>query len=211
MVLIVFLLLPGILPSSWTFTQQLMNLTNPGIIIVIISAGLILRKKDGKHYIHFPEIARTGISWEMIIMLAAAYTIGSYLATEQTGFNSTLITFVQPMFEGKGSFFFYVVVLVITLLLTNILDNAVVGFAITPIAYNIAIAIGANPVLAVVIVVYFCELGFLFPASSASGALIHSNDKWISKKYVFSYAFIAITQSILAGIAFFLPLGLLIF
>ena len=179
--LFVFAEIPGAVGST------IKSLGNIGITSIVVAAALIIRRKDGSPYLKFKEISKD-ISWELLFMVATVMFIAGSMTDERIGVVAFLSKVLVPIFEGKSLFTFSAVILLIAVIGTNFVDNSVIGFVITPLAFTLSVGMGYAPAIVFVPLVQAACYGLLLPASSPTGAILHSNIDWLYKKDIFKLA-----------------------
>ena len=115
-------------------------------------------------------------------MIVAALFIANQLTNAETGISTWAVQTMTPMFNSLGEVGFLVVLAIITVILTNIGNNLAMGFtllSIVSIMYNAGMAF--NPMVAATLITILCLFGFMFPASSIGGAIIHASE-WTHQK-----------------------------
>ncbi len=184
--LIVFLLIPSILPDSLVLTQffNAMGLQNKLILIFIIISFIRI---DSKPVFNFAELAVKGVNWNMIIMTMSIMAFVSLLALPATGISAFLAKILTPVFSNISLITFFIITVIITVFVTNFTINMVVAM----IMMTVTIPIGANwgipPEQIVYLVTICCTIAFILPAGSPAGMLLFSNVNWIKATDTYKY------------------------
>lgn len=114
--------------------------------------------------------AHEAIDWPIIILLGAMIPVGT--AFETTGAADQLTSFVAGVGEGSHPMVMLGVILVFTMILTEVLNNAATVVIMSPVAYSLAQSLGLNadPFLMAVAVGASCD--FLSPIGHQSNTLV---------------------------------------
>ena len=110
------------------------------------------------------------IDWPIIVLLGAMIPISS--ALETTGSSQLLATIMVNMTQGLPNWLILAIIMIITMCLSDIINNAATALIMAPIASGIAISLGVNidPFLMAVAVGASCA--FLTPIGHQCNALI---------------------------------------
>jgi di/tricarboxylate transporter len=208
--LIVLTVLPSCLPTCGVKTF-LSKFGTTAIVLLIISAVTFVRDKDGKPIFTFKQLADAGIFWNMVFMVGTAITMGGALSSAGTGFTTSLMNLFTPVFAGKSPVVFCIAICLITLVLTNIINNAVAGAIMVPVMYSFASQIGANPLMLTALICFVSDIGLMLPCASPSGAMLYSNKEWLATKDVVKYSLLGIIAMAITAICVGIPVGTLIF
>lgn len=206
---IVLLLLPGFLPKTWIVTQKMLSLGPCGTVILLFAVlGII--QVDGHSLVNFRDLAYQKITWELVFLCAVALTISPLLTNADTGITTLLFKFLNPLFLGKSSIVFIILLCLLTVVLTNVANNGVIGVIMVNLSCMYVLNYNINPAVAVIIICYCSNIAFLLPASSMFGAVAHGNKDWLSAKDIYVYAvFVAAVGIILPAFVGY-PLALVL-
>ncbi|MDO6783745.1 SLC13 family permease [Neptunomonas phycophila] len=110
------------------------------------------------------------IDWPVIILLSAMIPVGS--ALQSTGLTELLATQVLTLTQGLPVYLIIGLVLVVTMFLSDIINNAATAVIMAPLAYGIAMGLGvsADPFFMAVAVGASCA--FLTPIGHQSNTLV---------------------------------------
>ena len=110
------------------------------------------------------------IDWPIIVLLGAMIPISNALQT--TGSSELLATFVVDMTQNLPNWSILAIIMIITMCLSDLINNAATALIMAPIASGIAISLGVNidPFLMAVAVGASCA--FLTPIGHQCNALI---------------------------------------
>lgn len=195
--LFVYMVVPSLLPAG-ALRVFLEGLGLTPFVLALIGVAVMVRGRDGLPLFSFGELARRGLQWPMIFMIATAVFMGIALSSEGTGFTATMVGLFSPLLAGTGPFAFCVMVIVVASVVTNLLSNAVTSAVTIPVMYPFAVALGIDPIVPVALIIHATEMGLLLPCSSPNGALLYGNQEWLSTRDVVSQSLIAIVTTIAA-------------
>ena len=122
------------------------------------------------------------IDWPIIVLLAAMIPLGT--ALESTGATALLVSNIAVLGKTTGPVFMLVIILIITMTLSDVMNNAATAVVTAPIAYGIAneLNVNSDPFLMAVAVGASCA--FLTPIGHQNNTLIlgpggyHFGDYW---------------------------------
>jgi sodium-dependent dicarboxylate transporter 2/3/5 len=204
-------ILPAVLPANWGITTALNRLTLVGIACIVLVTVLFRRSDKGKDLYTFGDLSKSANVWNFISMIAVAATFGSALSSESVGFFTLFGDLFRNILEGRSPYIFAVILCIATCLLTNIISNAVTMALMTPLAITLSVAMDANPVPVVLMVIFSAATGFILPSSSTAGAILNANLEWTNIKDIVAYGGVALFAFVLACSVFGLPFAGLIY
>jgi di/tricarboxylate transporter len=110
------------------------------------------------------------IDWPIVVLLGAMIPVSNALQT--TGSSQLLATFIVDMTQNLPSWSILAIVMIVTMCLSDVINNAATALIMAPIASGIAMSLGANidPFLMAVAVGASCA--FLTPIGHQCNALI---------------------------------------
>ena len=140
----------GLLPAAAAFTL--------GVI-----ASMLLRTVP-------PRQVYTAIDWPVIVLLAALIPIAG--AMQETGAAALLARFLVETVAQGNAIAALVVVMVVTMFLSDVMNNAATAAVICPIALGIAAALGVNPDSFLMAVAIGASCAFLTPIGHQNNTII---------------------------------------
>ena len=195
--LFVYMVVPSLLPAG-PLRELLTSLGLTPFVLLLIGVAVMVRGRDGRRFFEFGELARQGLQWPMIFMIATAVFMGIALSSEGMGFTVTMVDLFSPLLAGTSAFAFCAMVVIVSSVVTNLLSNAVTTAIIIPVMYPFAVALGIDPLVPVVLIIHATEMGLLLPCSSPNGALLYGNQTWLDARDVVSQSLIAIITTVVA-------------
>lgn len=207
--LIALLILPSILPPAMFVSKVLAALTGTGVVILIVLITCFV-KVDGKPLMNFKKMENMGVTWGIVLLLAAVQPVSAALTSKATGFTPFLLSILDPVFGGISPLFFLIIMCVISVIITNFCNNGAVVVALMPIAYTYSMAVGLNPAITAIMVTMAAHIAFMTPAASASAALLHGNE-WINTNAILKIGSFMLILSCLAVLIVGVIIGNIIF
>lgn len=201
-VLIIILFLPTIL-SGTGIAAALNKVGTTGIVALIIAAMLVIRE-DGKPVFTMKEIVYSGVSWDMMFMMAAAFALGAALQSADCGVTAAIGAVLSPLFVNLQPMVFFILFTAAMLLITACINNTVTAFIMLPIMISYAQQTDISllvPMFASVISV--CLAGFLMPSGSPAGALLYGNRELLNPKQVVTYSLLTMLIIFIVAVAAF--------
>ena len=174
-----------LLPSSWPVIAFLQNITQAGWFTMVLTAAVILRV-EGEPLIDFPEIAKTGVNWSIIMMCTSIIPVAYALTSEGTGVGTLLNNVIAPVVSGMPAGLFLVAVIALMIVLANLAGNMAVGVVMITTILPLSGNFYYPPSLIGMAMILVASLGFYLPGSSGMAPFLHSNP-WIRSKDVYTY------------------------
>ena len=205
-VMIVLMILPSCIPNTGV-AAFLNTIGTNAIVLLLVCVAIFLRDRQGKPLFTFKELADKGVLWPMLFMVSTAMTVGTALASDATGVRDAFASLLMPLFEGRSPYFFACVYAIAALVITNFINNAVVGAVMIPIMYTISSSVGVNPLAMTALIAVTSNIGLILPCASPLGALLNGNKDWISQKAIVGQSCVAILATAIATVAVGVPIA----
>ena len=141
-----------------------------------------------------------------MILLATAMTLAAAIGGE-TGIKEMFQQILGPILNGHGTMLFFALVIIIGTILTNIINNVVVGLILMPIICSFSITLGFPPEILTVAICLLMNVTFFLPSGSPVAAFLHGNSQWVSSIEVQKYSVLYILLMLLWAIVVCLTLG----
>jgi len=180
-----------------------------GVILITIVAMLLV-KVDGQPLSTIESMGKN-VMWDMMLVVAAAMLIANCMTSGDTGVNALLSKYAVPLLAGRSEIAFMLILAVVSLVLTNLLNNTVVMLIFIAVAGQFyASGIITNAPAALMVINIATMLGFYTPGSSAYGAMIHGAELSTSAQ-VYKYGAVALVLILLALALVMVPLCSILF
>ena len=138
-------------------------LTPPVALVACAVAMVLTRLLDA------PEAYRA-IDWSVIVLLAAMIPVGQ--ALESTGGAALIAGQILDVAAGQAPWVALTIILVGSMLLSNVVNNAAAAVLVAPIALGISAQLGLSPDAALMAVAVGTSCAFLTPIGHQSNALV---------------------------------------
>jgi di/tricarboxylate transporter len=111
-----------------------------------------------------------GVDWPVVILLGAMIPLGA--ALETTGTTSLLVDGILSVTGDLSPAVIVALILIITMTVSDVLNNAATAILMAPIAYSIAVSLQLNPDAFLMAVAVGASCAFLTPIGHQNNALI---------------------------------------
>ncbi len=111
-----------------------------------------------------------GVDWAVVVLLGAMIPLGA--ALETTGTTTLLVSGILAVAGDLSPVLLIAMILVITMTVSDLLNNAATAILMAPIAYNIALSLNLNPDAFLMAVAVGASCAFLTPIGHQNNALI---------------------------------------
>lgn len=207
---LLLLLIPGCFPASWPFIVWLNRIGIAGMA-VFCTVLFTLIPVEGEPLLDFSKVARSGMNWPITFMVAVLMMMTSLLMNDATGIKGFLIAAMQPILAHCSGFMLLVILLVIGIVLTNFMNNMVVGFMLIPILVAVSGTIEVNVTAGVLMILVACNAAYLTPAASPAAAMLFAKKDWLHGQDIVKIGFISILILLFLGVTVVFGLGSLLF
>lgn len=204
--IIVYASIPGFLPAGNPI-KVVMSKLSIGPLIAIGLGILYAIHKKGDPIIDYPAYMRNGIDWQTIVMLAASFPVASMMEHKDSGVTILINDFLTALLGDFSPFMIAVVFIVFTAILTQVAHNLVMMIVLAPIICNLSIAMGFNPMPALMMLAFAANAGIATAGASVMGAMIFANREWIPTVQGFKYAWAGVFMCIIGMVFLGLPIA----
>ena len=111
-----------------------------------------------------------GVDWAVVVLLGAMIPLGA--ALETTGTTTLLVNGILSVAGDLSPVLLIALILIITMTVSDVLNNAATAILMAPIAFNIALSLGLNPDAFLMAVAVGASCAFLTPIGHQNNALI---------------------------------------
>ena len=205
---IVLLLFPSFVPKTFIVSTVLNNVGATGILLGAVGVYIMVSLKEGMPAV---QLFSKNIGWSIIFILAAALSIADAMAAESTGISAWLVELITPVVQGKSPLVLTAVMCVVGMGLTNVANNIATAAMLTPIAYSVGIACGANPAALAVCVLLATNMGMATPPASAPAAIVHGEKEWIPGSDAVKYGLVCCGITLVLILAVIFPMANVMF
>ncbi|MCH2356510.1 MAG: SLC13 family permease [Pseudomonadales bacterium] len=165
--LVIFMLAIGAVASGWISIQLALG-------IATVAMALLNVVPVREFY--------AGVDWPVVVLLGAMIPLGT--ALETTGTTTLLVDGILVLAGDMSPVFILAMLLIITMTVSDVLNNAATAILMAPIAYNTALSLEVNPDTFLMAVAVGASSAFLTPIGHQNNALImgpggyHFGDYW---------------------------------
>jgi di/tricarboxylate transporter len=117
-----------------------------------------------------PTEVYTAIDWPVIVLLGALFPVGG--ALESTGAAGLVADGILSLADGLSVVWVLVMLMVVTMCLSDVINNNATALIMAPIALTVASRLGANPDAFLMTVAIGASCAFLTPIGHQSNALV---------------------------------------
>ena len=201
-VFIFCMLVPSLLPTVPVLSFLYQNsLLVPVALTVILC---LLRGEDGP-VLDMQSVMGKDFAWPTFWLCTAAIYLGGVLTNEATGITPFLNTVLSPIFTGMSGAVFTVVLLLVTVVLTNICNSLVIGMIMQPVVLTYCVSAGVNPAPIITLLIFTVLLSAACtPAASPFAAMLFGNKEYLTSGDVYKYA----TTFVLVELVIILVIGI---
>lgn len=186
LILVAFLLIvPNLLNEGNVIRIFFSNTLGTLGTLALISTLMMITRLDGKPLLDIEEALKTGVPWPLVFLISAALAISNFLVVEDAGIVKTIINVLEPVVGGHTAFAVLAIVLTVTLITTNLINDIVTATVLLPIGAQFYLAAGGELELFVILFVPAMIQGCFMPSGSIVGALMHGNQTYLKSKDVF--------------------------
>ncbi|MGP1254252.1 MAG: SLC13 family permease [Kiloniellales bacterium] len=140
-----------------------------GIVPIYIAFGAALTVMVGTGLVSLRSLY-AAIDWPVIVLLGSLIPVGGALQT--TGATDTIASAILGLTGGLPSWMVLTLVLVVTMTLSDVLNNAATAVVMAPISVTLAERLGTNPDAFLMAVAIGASCAFLTPIGHQNNALI---------------------------------------
>lgn len=192
------LIMAGILWVGGAFIESALGLPKTLLSSAVV-AILAVSYLSIRNIINWDDVK--GVSWGVYLIIGAGLTLGETLS--RTGVTEWLAVLLEPFIGNLPFLAVLAIIVFISALLTNVLNNTTIAAVFTPILISIALSTGQDPVKYVLPAVLATTFGYSLPSSSGRMAIVAATGI-VSRKEMMRYGLIlTIPSSILLILLFY--------
>ena len=201
---ILLLLVPSIFPTHPVGKFVKANTYGIAALYVAILCAVRINKKP---IMDLPTTMKR-FSWSSYFIIAAAILLGSALTNEKTGVSAFLNTVLMPILEKVPTPAFASIVMLLTVVLTNVCNSFVIGLLLQPVIATFCMATGVNsaPIVAMMIL-FVLSSAAVTPAASPFAALMFGNKEWLDSKEIYKYSLIFVAIELVIVLFISMPVA----
>lgn len=183
-VFILILLIPSVLPTHPVGRFVKANTYGIAAFYVFLLCAIRISKKP---LMDFSSTMKR-FSWSTYFLIASAILLGNTLTNESTGVSAFLNTVLMPVLQNVPASAFAVIIMILTVILTNVCNSFVIGLLMQPVIATFCMATGMNsaPVVSMMIL-FVLSSAAITPAASPFAALLFGNKDWLKSGEIYKY------------------------
>jgi di/tricarboxylate transporter len=168
------------LPAMAVFVLAILS-TAFGLISIQLALGIATVTMGVMNIVPIREFYK-GVDWPVVVLLGAMIPLGG--ALETTGTTSLLVDGILSVGGDLSPVVLLALLLIITMTVSDVLNNAATAILMAPIAYNIAVSLDLNPDTFLMAIAVGASCAFLTPVGHQNNALVmgpggyHFGDYW---------------------------------
>ena len=178
-------------------------------VMVVVAYGLILPKA----VLEMPRLGCINVHGSLLPRWRGAAPIQRSLwaGDAETGVTIWIGNVLGPILAKTNDLTLCIILAIVGLLLTNVLNNNAVIILLSTAVVTLSVQgfIG-DPIIPIIVVICSAEMGFITPAASIYGALIHAH-KYVTPSSAYKYGAIMMVFSLLFLFLIVIPLTKLLF
>lgn len=209
LVFVAIIVLPTFLPRTMAFSGILSNISVIGACALCLTGICFLKDENGEPVNKFSELAK-GISWDVILLMAATVPICSAIEATETGIMATFMTMIMPIVSSVGAFGFMALVIIVLGLITQFTHNFILLIVFGPVLANLAVNYGISPIVFCCVFMFMIMTAVATPGASANSAMVFGNTEWVDSKHALQLGWMFVIVALLVYIFIAFPLNMLI-
>jgi sodium-dependent dicarboxylate transporter 2/3/5 len=147
-----------------------------------------------------------GVSWGLFFIIGAGLSLGE--ALERTGTSAWFAQILMPVARDLPAGVILALLVIVSAILTNLLNNATIAAVFTPVLIDLSRARGLDPIFLILPATLATTFGYSLPSASARMALIYGTGV-LTRNEMMRYGILLTLPSAAVLIGFFLFLSLL--
>ena len=203
-IFIFVMLVPSVLPNL-----PILSFLNANSLIIatfLVTVLCLLDCGDGP-VLKMNEVMGKDFAWPTYWLCVSAIYIGSALTDASTGIVPFLNVVLSPIFNGMSATVFTIVLMLVTVVLTNISNSLVIGMILQPVILTYCANAGVNPAPIISIGIFtVLSTAACTPAASPFAAMLFGNKEYLSSSDVYKYSMTIVAVEMLVVLVLGVPL-----
>ena len=202
-IFIFVMLVPSVLPNLPILS--FLNANSLIIATVLVTILCVIRTEDGP-VLKFADVMGRDFAWPTYWLCVSAIYIGSALTDGATGIVAFLNTVLSPIFNGMSATVFTIVLMLVTVVLTNISNSLVIGMILQPVILTYCAGAGVNPAPIISIAIFtVLSTAACTPAASPFAAMLFGNKEYLTSGDVYKYSLTFVAVEMIVILVFGVP------
>jgi len=119
---------------------------------------------------------------EIWMVVLGALTLAT--AVENTGIATIIAQFIETFLHGQSVYLAFIVIFFLTLVMTELITNSAAAALSFPIAYNIALGLGVDPIPFVMAVAFAASGSFISPYSYQTNIMVYNAGNYQLRDFI---------------------------
>ena len=202
-IFIFVMLVPSVLPNLPILS--FLNANSLIIATILVTILCVIKTEDGP-VLKFGDVMGKDFAWPTYWLCVSAIYIGSALTDAATGIVPFLNTILAPIFSGMSATVFTIVLMLVTVVLTNISNSLVIGMILQPVILTYCAGAGVNPAPIISIAIFtVLSTAACTPAASPFAAMLFGNKEYLTSGDVYKYSLTFVAVEMLIILVFGVP------
>lgn len=163
------LLVPSIIPASWSLKPIVDELGGGGLALFVIAILMAIRV-DNEPLMDLKKVANH-FPWPIFFCMAFLFPVAGAISSDSVGIKQFITSNGEVFFRTIPTILAIVLLIVLPAILTNFMNNAVIGIISLSIYGTIASSIALDPNIVFCMIAFAVNLGFWFPAANPMSAI----------------------------------------
>lgn len=188
----IFLMIaPSLLPKTGLLYAVIHQLGIAGCTMVLVVLMTII-PYQGEPLLDFTKMSAQSINWGIFMTMAFVLPFTSIYTADATGVKPFILELIGPVLNGLPPVLFLVVVMLVATILTNFMNNMVVGALLTTVICSLVSSMDMDiaPILGILIIC--ASLAIVTPAACPNAAVMFANKKWCRTSDLYKYCSITV-------------------
>ena len=155
-------------------------------------------KVDGEPITSMSKMAK-GMSWDTLLTVAAMQPVLGFISADEAGVKAMFSDVFGPIVAGLSPLAFYMFIIIICGLLTNVFNNAACCLMFFPLVMIYAPDLGISAVGLVVNLIIMSHVAFATPAASFYSLIAFGYTDWIKANVFMRWAFLLLVPLLILG------------
>ena len=122
------------------------------------------------------------VPWDSVLIICIGMSFGPAIASESTGISALLYQLTAPVLGGHSTFAFIMIVCILTLILTNFLNNTVVIMLMISVIASYIPTMDINIITMAGMMLVASQMAMFVPGASYYAGLAHGQSAYIGRK-----------------------------
>lgn len=180
---IISLVVVGI-TASFSAVNPFVNLCKRvGLVGVswIFMCVLVIWRVQNKPAFTF-DVMASKVPWDSVLIICIGMSFGPAIASESTGISTLLYQLTAPVLSGHSTFAFIMIVCILTLILTNFLNNTVVIMLMISVIAAYVPTMDINIITMAAMMLVASQMAMFVPGASYYAGLAHGQSAHTGRK-----------------------------